>query len=132
MKLSAVPTGDSYANPVTRLPARVLQYPKREGDENHAKTMSDLKTQQGSSVSTAIALSLLTLILGIVGGLLVSVAVNAQWKGEIEQRIKTLETQRTEDKQDLNAKYDYIRTQNEVNGKALARIEASVDKSNRR
>lgn len=97
----------------------------------------DVQPKQLVSVPNAVSgagllLSVLALVLGIVGGLLASVATNAQWKGEIEQRLRAVEERRAEDKRDLESKYDYIRTQNEVNGKSLSRIEASLDLSDRR
>lgn len=85
----------------------------------------------GISVTT-IAISILALILGIVGGLLASVATNSQWKGDIEARLKAVESQRLEDKRELNDKLQYIQTQNEVNGKAMTRIEARFDSDDRR
>jgi len=128
MKGSVVLPFGNLHDPVPRLPV-TSAVPAFNGAADGKKME---RKESGPTVSIAIALSLLTLILGVVGGLLVSVAVNAQWKGEMEQRIRTLEKQRDEDKQDLNAKYDYIRTQNEVNGKALARIEVSLGLSRNR
>lgn len=81
------------------------------------------KSQTGGFSIANLAISILALILGIVGGLLASVANNAEWKGKMEQRIEQLERQRMEDK----ATWDMIRVQNESNGKTLAKIEQRLD-----
>jgi hypothetical protein len=126
MNAAVVPITDKLSDPVPPIPVKLSA--TKNSDLSHKVT----EKQTQPSISVAIALAFLTLILGVVGGLLASVATNAQWKGEMENRIRNLELQRSEDKQDLNAKYDYIRTQNEVNGKALARIEASMGLRGRR
>lgn len=87
------------------------------------KEISGGDKKPGMTPVLGIVISAIALLVGIIGGLLGSVAVNAQWKGDIEARIKTIEAQRAEDKQE----WSYIRTQNEVMGKSLTRIEANQD-----
>lgn len=86
----------------------------------------------GLTPIVGIIISAIALLVGIIGGLVGSVAVNAQWKGDIEARIKIVESQRTEDKRDFIDQVKYVQTQNEVNGKTMARIEARLDSEDRR
>ncbi len=102
-----------------------LSYPEQNSDAGYYMPIDESK---GASISTTIALSVLTLLLGVVGGILASVSQNAQWKGEVENRLKVLERERMEDRQEFRDRYDYIRTQNEVNGKALSRIETVLER----
>lgn len=91
------------------------------------------RSQSGNGFNIAsLVISVLSLIIGVMGGLLVSAVNTGEWKGKFEQRIIQLEKQReddqrqrTEDKQQWN----YIQSQNEVTGKALARIEARFELS---
>jgi hypothetical protein len=71
-------------------------------------------------------LAVIIAALGIVIGLVTSIAITAKWTGDIEARIKAIESQRAEDKQI----WEYIRTQNEVNGKVLAGIQATLNNEN--
>lgn len=79
-----------------------------------------IKENKGSAWNRAsVVIAALMLIIGIMGTLLLV----AEWKGDISARVRTIEVQRDIDRQTL----DYIRTQGEVNGKSLARIEARVE-----
>ena len=84
--------------------------------------LQDEKNSKWGRAHTTIAA--LALIIGIMGTLLLV----AEWKGDISARVHTIEVQKETDRQTL----DYIRTQGEVNGKALARIEAIQQTKNGR
>jgi hypothetical protein len=106
------------------VPVRVLENePEVEGAEIPEEEMQEKPQGNGFGFSIAnVAIAIMALILGVVGGLLASVATNSEWKGKMEQRIEGLEKQRAEDK----VTWDYIRTQNEVNGKILTQIQAEL------
>lgn len=81
--------------------------------------VNQIKEKSGGWSRAHVVIASLALIIGIMGTLLLV----AEWKGDITARVLTIEKQRDTDRQTL----DYIRTQGEVNGKSLARIEARVE-----
>lgn len=103
---------------------RVHEHNGEHGANGHDTPQAEMeqKPQTGFSVAT-IVISVLTLIIGVMGGLLTSVATQSEWKGKTDQRLQQLEDQHKKDE----AVWEYIRTQNEVNGKVLARIEAAIE-----
>ncbi len=94
--------------------------------------MPDEKTNGSFSSYAGLILSVASLASGILGGFVGSIATASQWKGEIQTKIETLEKQRTEDRQEYKQALDYWRTQNEVVGKQLAGISATLDATKRR
>lgn len=120
MNSSVVRISDRLSDPVPPIPAKLS--PTLNSEVSH-KTKPMVDKGQSSSVWIVLGFSFLTLLLGMISGLYLAGSSNLEWKGKMEQRIIGLENQRNEDKQT----WDYIRTQNEVNGKALARIESALD-----
>lgn len=120
MNASVVRISDRLSDPVPPLPVKLS--PIQKSDVSH-KTKEMAEKSQSSSVWIVVGFGFLTLLLGIISGLYIAGSSNLEWKGKMEQRMDNLEKQRGEDKQT----WDYIRTQNEVNGKALARIEAAIE-----
>lgn len=92
-----------------------------------------LKPSESKSLSVtpivAVIVSILVFLSGIVGGVIGSVSTNYHWKGSIETRVEHLEKQRIEDQQRFDKRFDYIQTQNEVNGKDLAGIKSLLEQS---
>lgn len=93
-----------------------------QGHNGKEDDNAQMEQRPQSNPATPIIISVVSLLLGIVGGLLTSVATNSEWKGRMEQRMEQVERQRAEDKSDR----DYLRAQNEVIGRTLARIEEQL------
>ncbi len=94
--------------------------------------MSDERANSNISSYLGLVLGAASLASGILGGFVGSIATASQWKGEIQTKIETLEKQRTEDRQEYKQALDYWRSQNEVIGKQLATISATLDAAKRR
>lgn len=110
---------DTTGHPIT---VERIDEPRETGTEASETEMEPRPQSTGVSLVT-IAVSIIALLLSFVGGLLTSVSSNSEWKGKMEQRIEQLERQRAEDKQI----WEYIRAQNELMGKSLAKIEQRLD-----
>ncbi len=94
--------------------------------------MPDEKANSSIPSYLGLVLAAASLASGVLGGFVGSVATASQWKGEVQTKIDNLEKQRTEDRQEYKQQLDYWRTQNEVIGKQLASIAATLDATKRR
>jgi hypothetical protein len=100
-------------------------------DSSAVEQMPNEKTNGNVPSYLGIILAAASLVSGVLGGFIGAIGTASQWKGEIQTKLEYIEKQRAEDKAEYRQALDYWRTQNEVIGKQLASITATLDAKRR-